>query len=35
MEEVQPSKATIDDSDAAEQHFLTTHARREDNVYIV
>ncbi|XP_050746280.1 uncharacterized protein LOC127012102 [Drosophila biarmipes] len=35
MEQVHPSKTTIDASDPAEQHFLKTHARREDGVYIV
>ncbi|XP_070070074.1 uncharacterized protein [Drosophila takahashii] len=35
MEQVHPTKATIDASDTAEKHFLTTHARREDGVYIV
>nr|XP_043069444.1 uncharacterized protein LOC122322108 [Drosophila bipectinata] len=34
MEQVHPSKTTIDASDPAEQHFLKTHARREDGVYI-
>ncbi|XP_033254138.1 uncharacterized protein LOC117193495 [Drosophila miranda] len=35
MERVQPSDATIDASDPAEQHFVHTHARRNDGVYIV
>ncbi|XP_041630638.1 uncharacterized protein [Drosophila kikkawai] len=35
MEQVHPTKATIDASDPAEQHFLKTHARTEDGVYIV
>nr|XP_041632294.1 uncharacterized protein LOC121502657 [Drosophila kikkawai] len=35
MEQVHPTKATIDASDPAEQHILKTHARTEDGVYIV
>ncbi|XP_041449923.1 uncharacterized protein LOC121404463 [Drosophila obscura] len=35
MDQVQPSSATIDASDPAEQHFVQTHSRRDDGVYVV
>ncbi|EDW30241.1 GL18407 [Drosophila persimilis] len=35
MERVQPSNATIDACDPTEQHFVHTHTRRNDGLYIV
>ncbi|XP_041451825.1 uncharacterized protein LOC121405267 [Drosophila obscura] len=35
MDQVQSSSATIDATDPAEQHFVQTHSRRDDGVYVV